>query len=130
MKNTLSIVEVLIALRPGAQWVTSITNSIDNDYETIEWHDEEQTKPSLAEIKEKYAEMLIEQPMSRLREYRNKLLSNSDWTQTPDIPETIKTPWTLYRQQLRDLPSVSNPILDDTWTHPSGVSNVVWPTSP
>ena len=130
MKNTLSISEVLIALRPGAQWVTSITNSIDDDYETIEWHDEEQTKPSLAEIKEKYAEMLIEQPMSRLREYRNKLLSNSDWTQTPDIPETIKTPWAIYRQQLRDLPSVSNPILDDTWSHPSGVSNVVWPTSP
>lgn len=130
MKNTLTIVEVLTALRPGAQWVVSNTNNIDDDYETIEWHDEEQTKPSLAEIKEKYAEMLIEQPMSRLREYRNKLLSNSDWTQTPDIPETIKTPWTLYRQQLRDLPSVSNPILDDTWTHPSGVSNVVWPTSP
>jgi len=130
MKTTLTIVEVLIALRPGAQWVTTITDNIDDDYETIEWHDEKQTKPSLVEIKEKYAEMLIEQPMSRLREYRNRLLSNSDWTQTPDIPETIKTPWALYRQQLRDLPSVSNPILDDTWNHPSGVSNVVWPTIP
>jgi vancomycin resistance protein YoaR len=41
-----------------------------------------------------------------LRILRNKRLSECDWTQVADVQlsDTQKTEWTLYRQQLRDLP--------------------------
>lgn len=50
------------------------------------------------------------------REYRNQLLTASDWTQLPDAP-VDREAWTTYRQALRDLPEHSNwPNLDaDDW---------------
>jgi hypothetical protein len=58
--------------------------------------------------------------MEKLRSNRNKLLSSSDWTQTPDNPltDTKKQEWITYRQALRDLPSTTD------------VLNPVWPTQP
>tara|TARA_R100001460_G_scaffold90018_1_gene131581 strand:- start:1812 stop:2135 length:324 start_codon:yes stop_codon:yes gene_type:complete len=43
--------------------------------------------------------------MNVLRRKRNKLLSESDWTQMPDtsLSEEQKTQWQTYRQSLRDL---------------------------
>jgi len=40
------------------------------------------------------------------REIRDSLLSQSDWTQLPDVSltEEQKIAWTIYRQELRDLP--------------------------
>lgn len=40
-----------------------------------------------------------------VRAERNKLLSDSDWTQMPDAPLTTeqKTAWQVYRQALRDV---------------------------
>lgn len=49
--------------------------------------------------------------MQLLRDHRNKLLAESDWTQLPDAPVTDKQAWQRYRQALRDLP---NTISDDT----------------
>jgi hypothetical protein len=65
---------------------------------------------------------------AELRIMRDKLLSNSDWTQIPDAPltETQKTTWQTYRQQLRDLPeNIQDPkplVLDS--------SHSDWPISP
>lgn len=65
---------------------------------------------------------------AELRIMRDKLLSNSDWTQIPDAPltETQKTAWQTYRQQLRDLPeNIQDPkplVLDS--------SHSDWPISP
>jgi len=44
---------------------------------------------------------------SQKREQRNKLLSDTDWTQITDSPLTSekKTEWANYRQALRDLPT-------------------------
>lgn len=39
-----------------------------------------------------------------IREWRNKQLALSDWTQLSDAP-CDKITWAAYRQQLRDLPS-------------------------
>lgn len=41
----------------------------------------------------------------RVRKHRNKLLAESDWTQTIDAPltEEKQTEWATYRQALRDL---------------------------
>jgi len=56
-----------------------------------------------------------------LRQYRNVLLRESDWTQFTDSPftDTKKDEWKTYRQKLRDLPATeSNP------------QNPTWPTRP
>jgi len=44
--------------------------------------------------------------MRWLREERNRLLAESDWTQMPDAPldERARQAWREYRQALRDLP--------------------------
>ena len=39
-----------------------------------------------------------------IRSERNRLLSESDWTQLVDVPKSIKDTWAVYRQALRDVP--------------------------
>ena len=58
------------------------------------------------------------QKWDRIRNKRNYLLSESDWTQVADAPGD-KAAWATYRQALRDLPS--------TGTDPEALT---WPTSP
>ena len=43
----------------------------------------------------------------RMRSMRDKLLAESDWTQTVDAPftDSKKAEWATYRQTLRDLPA-------------------------
>lgn len=41
-----------------------------------------------------------------IRDHRNKMLTNSDAQIAEDMPENVKTVWKIYRQKLRDLPSV------------------------
>jgi len=45
-----------------------------------------------------------------VREQRNVLLTNTDWTQNSDSPlsDSKKQEWATYRQSLRDLPSQYN----------------------
>jgi len=54
-----------------------------------------------------------------LRNTRNALLQESDWTQVGDIPVAIKEAWLPYRQALRDLPN--------TTVDPKAVA---WPEAP
>ena len=49
-----------------------------------------------------------EQRARMLRNIRNALLSESDWTQQPDVAEEIRNKWKSYRQALRDLPTHKN----------------------
>ena len=53
-----------------------------------------------------------------IREKRDVLLEETDWTQNPDVPSTTKEKWQTYRQALRDVPSQSDPY------------NITWPTKP
>lgn len=60
-----------------------------------------------------------EEKASEVRETRNELLRQTDWTQVADVPVTIKQPYTDYRQALRDI------------TEQSGFpDNVTWPDAP
>jgi|5_EtaG_2_1085323.scaffolds.fasta_scaffold02636_16 hypothetical protein len=57
---------------------------------------------------------------ANFRAQRNAKLKNSDWTQGADVPDNIKTPYAVYRQELRDAPvnfSTEN-------------GRIVWPTEP
>ena len=67
------------------------------------------------------AEEIIEreqQEATEVREKRNQLLKDSDWTQIPDCT-VDKAAWATYRQALRDLPE-----------NTADVFNPVWPTKP
>ena len=70
--------------------------------------------------------------MTLLRDERNILLAQSDWTQLPDAHNTLINGtgdmWKDYRQALRDLPSVSNPKLDSFGN--LDMSSVSWPSKP
>jgi hypothetical protein len=53
-----------------------------------------------------------------IREIRNQLLTECDWTQLSDIPTEIKNLWSSYRQDLRDITNQTNPF------------NIIWPVKP
>ena len=53
-----------------------------------------------------------------IRQERNQLLTECDWTQLADIPSETKTAWTEYRQTLRNITNQENPF------------NIVWPVKP
>lgn len=63
-----------------------------------------------------------------IRDARNKLLMQSDWTQLPDVrlSEEQKESWKIYRKQLRDLPeNIEEPrLLMLDMNHPD------WPVAP
>lgn len=56
------------------------------------------------------ATQFAEEKETSIRQARNNLLNNSDWTMLPDSPLTTeqKTTWETYRQALRDLTSHEN----------------------
>ncbi len=54
-----------------------------------------------------------------VRKKRNALLSKTDWTQLPDVPESTKNKWAEYRQLLRDIPQ-----------QPNFPHEVIWPEQP
>lgn len=55
----------------------------------------------------------------RIRKERNYKLASCDWTQSKDIPDSVSSLWSVYRQQLRDITyQTSFPI------------SVVWPSPP
>jgi hypothetical protein len=66
--------------------------------------------------------------LNELREYRNKLIIESDWTQLTDVQQlhsdSWKLAWAQYRQELRDLPQQyeSNEIIS--------MNDVIFPTKP
>jgi hypothetical protein len=57
-----------------------------------------------------------ERAMEALREYRNQLLTETDWTANSDV--TMSAEMATYRQSLRDLPSTVD------------INNPVFPTKP
>tara|TARA_Y100001937_G_C7095700_1_gene319955 strand:- start:93 stop:455 length:363 start_codon:yes stop_codon:yes gene_type:complete len=99
-----------------------------DDYNQLQWHSDDITKPTLSEINAKITELEAAEPMRLLRMERDRLLIKSDWTQGDDVPVGIKTNYTTYRQKLRDLPSTSTPIIDTS--SPMGITNVTWPSAP
>ena len=66
------------------------------------------------------AEELADMQAKEVRQVRNLLLSESDWTQVPDSP-VDSTAWATYRQALRDITAHANfPYLTEA----------DWPTKP
>ena len=121
MKYT--ILEALKELKPEAIWSVS-----GNNYSDLNWQDSSKTKPTETEINTKISELDAAEPMRLLREERNSLLRETDWTQNDDVPTETQTKWQTYRQQLRDLPAAASPTLDSDYN--LNFSSVTWPTEP
>jgi hypothetical protein len=63
-------------------------------------------------------EQRLEDKWFEIREIRNQLLIECDWTQLSDISSEIKNLWSNYRQDLRDITNQTNPF------------NITWPVKP
>ena len=106
------------ALHPNADYAMS------GDGVITAWNEQDIPQPSESEIDAKLAELQAAEPLRLLREKRNRLLSDSDWTGASDTALTTEqqSAWRLYRQKLRDLPKGLNTEFK--------VKNVKWPTKP
>lgn len=71
-------------------------------------------------IVEKTEAEIIELALNSVRNNRDKLLLESDWTQLQDAPltEEQRQAWAVYRQSLRDLPATVD------------INNIVYPEKP
>lgn len=104
---------------------------MDNDnYETLVWHSSDVAKPTFGDILEAKELFVIEEPMRLLRVERTRRLAETDWVAIRAFAknETIPEDWAVYMQALRDLPSVSNPMLNDDGS--LDMASVTWPTPP
>ena len=121
----ITIVEALIALKPKAQFILR-----GDTYAGLEWLDETQTMPTEDEINAKIAELEAAEPARLVREIRDRLLAESDWTQNRDVVLLNDTTWKQYRQDLRDLPASASftPKLDSNGN--LDMSSVTWPLKP
>lgn len=59
-----------------------------------------------------------EEELMFVRNQRNQLLISSDWTQLPDVPESIQSTWKEYRQELRDITKNFKDLQGITWPQP------------
>ena len=123
MKYT--ITEALMSLKPEAEWAVRGGN-----YSDIEWLDKTQIMPTEEEINAKIAELEAAEPARQVREIRNRLLAESDWTQSRDVVLLNDITWKRYRQDLRDLPASASftPKLDSNGV--LDMSSVTWPLKP
>lgn len=93
--------QILSEKWPGSQW-----SIVGNDYSTLNWLDENNTpKPTEKEILSFSVEVDLAVSWNNIRSVRNRLLSDSDWTQLNDVPLTVEMvqKWAEYRQELRDI---------------------------
>ena len=121
----ITLMQAIQALRPGAQCRIS-----GDTYGGIIWDDKIQTIPTEEEVGKKLKELEANEPFKLLREERNKLIAETDWTQLKDISlDSIREKnWKEYRQALRDLPNGSTPKLDSYGG--LDMSSVTWPDKP
>ena len=121
-----TITEALTLLKPEARWVCR-----GDTYAGLEWLDETQTKPTEDEVNAKITELETAEPHKLLREERDKRLTACDWVVAKHTEHGKMVPedWKIYRQALRDLPSISyRPELNDNGQ--LKMDSVAWPTPP
>ena len=125
MSEPIRVSDALVALRPGAEW-----NITGNVYGGIDWLDKNQLLPTEEEINAKIAELEAAEPARQVREIRDRLLAESDWTQSRDVVLLNDITWKRYRQDLRDLPASASftPKLDSNGN--LDMSSVTWPLKP
>jgi hypothetical protein len=111
--ETFSMYEVLITPKPN-DYTKNIEEGVPELVNGKYYQRWETTNASEEEIENR-----IIQKWAEIREHRNELLKECDWTVLSDSPvgDTIND-WIIYRQELRNVTTQSNPF------------NIIWPTQP
>ena len=102
------IMQSINALVPNAQY------NIYGDFSGLQWLDS-RTAPKEADVKKKYDEIIAEEPLNLLRDVRNQILAQSDWTQSRDVTLSNDADWKTYRQALRDITKDYKSLDDVKW---------------
>ena len=90
----------------------SLQNDGDGTY--LVWTNSEITEPTAQEIIDAKFNAMDTYWWKHLRQVRDKLLVDSDWSQGTDVPSSLKTEYATYRGKLRDLPTtVTKPAYAD-----------------
>jgi hypothetical protein len=110
--NEFNIYEVRQTPKPN-DYTKNISEGTPILVDGIYYQNWEQTNASESEINSR-----IQIKWEEIRQIRNELLQECDWTQLNDISAEIKTAWQSYRQELRDVTTQSNPF------------SIVWPVKP
>ena len=97
----------IAALKPGAEWTMR--------GDELEWLDDKITKPTDAQIKTKYDELVAAKSLNELRQVRDMKLRDTDWTQNRDVTLSNDADWKTYRQALRDITDSATSLDDVTW---------------
>lgn len=94
---------------PATENCNQVNPTIDNGIWVATW---QVTPASADEIAER-----LQAKSSEIREQRNQLLKDCDWTQLNDSPLSAdnKTSWATYRQQLRDVTTQTRFPWDIQW---------------
>ena len=100
-------IDAVLLLRPNA--ICTLSN------DKIIWQDKNQTAPTDEEIQKKYDELVDAFPLNELREERDFLLQQSDWTQNRDVTLSNDADWKTYRQALRDITKDYKSLEDVKW---------------
>ena len=113
----------IASLEPSASF-----SVYEND--RIEWNSSGITQPTDDEINAEVTRLQGLEPARLVREKRDKLLAESDWTQTRDNVRLNDSAWITYRQELRDITKSASftPKLNDDGTLDQ--SSVTWPLKP
>lgn len=110
--NVFGVYSVVRTPMPN-DYTKNITEDVPNLVDGIYYQNWVQSEASQSEIQAR-----IEYKWDEIRDLRNNLLSQSDWTQLIDVNLPNQSEWQSYRQQLRDITNQSDPF------------NIVWPTKP
>jgi len=99
---------------------TFVRVEFDDNGIPVEYRNPSDFNVTWAQITSKKSELESSRDLEwrEVRELRDELLGNVDWTQFPDVPESTRTKFQTYRQALRDITTQSDP------------SNITWPTKP
>ena len=115
--------DAIRAIQPNAQFTTV-------DGVITEWNSPDIIQPTQEELDAKLIELKAAEPARQVREIRDRLLAESDWTQNRDVVLLNDITWKRYRQDLRDLPASASftPKLDSNGN--LDMSSVTWPLKP
>ena len=121
----LTLADAIRALRPNSGYILR-----GDTYSGLEW-DSTDPLPTEDEVNAKLAELEAAEPHRLLREERDRRLTACDWVVAKHTEHGKMVPedWKIYRQALRDLPSISyRPELDESGD--LKMNSVAWPTPP
>lgn len=112
---------------PKAKWAMAE----DDPNQIVEWRQASKPKPTKAQLDALKPPMEKEYAMKLLREERDKKLAECDWRMTVDYINPDQELWTIYREELRQVPNRV-----ESGTYSIGLSEDGelifndWPTSP